>query len=418
MSVKSGRTQPLSKEKLKTAAEITNLLTNQNYALTDACLLTTLPVHENESKEWAKQYSEPTGTANAHLYSTVQAALSHLQRESKDQSVILVGQGQESLFGVARHLCDLTKTTSKKTRIHSGVLRANAVLDAFLCTKAHRYVEYQFDVVGRMVGAKYVVFGIDYSKTEKVFEYMVSGMDAVEKTALQLEGGKLSKAGEFKTLCENLKALGISSQSSLWQRCAAIHHLNSVQFVASAELNEACRVKNTHVLVLAADLLGVTADTLEGLLVSRRKTINNDLISEYLGKSLLIQILPLLSYSAMQLFARCMPLSFKTSSLNSTNGCAATILNSKTLFWSTPVHPLAPCTTTTPTYPCSICCSKSLQMTLQPASGWTRDLAWSSASLLPSAKPYPYSLSPLPEASPFTLATLSTTPCPYNPQSI
>ena len=121
-----------------------------------------------------------------------------------------------------------------------------------------------------------------------VFEYLISG---VEDKSLYLDSPspyllqKPSKAASqsFTTLVDNLKALGINA-SSLWRKCAAILHLRSIQFIASPNPNEACRVKNSNVLVQVADLLGVTCEVLEGALVSKIKTINNDLISEYLGK--------------------------------------------------------------------------------------------------------------------------------------
>lgn len=61
-------------------------------------------------------------------------------------------------------------SSRQKSRVQSAVLRADHVLSALFHARtpsnvhkslASRYVEYQFDAVGRMVGAKYICFGLD-----------------------------------------------------------------------------------------------------------------------------------------------------------------------------------------------------------------------------------------------------------------
>jgi hypothetical protein len=85
---------------------------------------------------------------------------------------------------VHRHLCDLSKSAKKKSRVQSGVLRADQVLDKIFNagvgetrdkSLATRYVEYQFDAVGRMVGAKYICFGLDRNWLTGLFVFVNQG---------------------------------------------------------------------------------------------------------------------------------------------------------------------------------------------------------------------------------------------------
>lgn len=74
---------------------------------------------------------------------------------------------------ITRQLCDLSKSSKKKSRVHSSVLKVDSVLSAFgnattslnTNTSFHaRYTEYQFDAEGKMIGAKYITFLLDKSR--------------------------------------------------------------------------------------------------------------------------------------------------------------------------------------------------------------------------------------------------------------
>jgi chitin synthase len=170
---------------------------------------------------------------------------------------------------------------------------------------ATRYVEYQFDAVGRMVGGKYICFGLDrnWLTDEKsgsnfyIFYAFLEGLDASMKQELHLDerpdhynylaNGKRYQAEEqdLTILEENLKSLGIGrrQQAQLFKLMAAILNLGNITFLDNKLANESCTVKNIAQLSITAELLGVDAGALESVLTFRTRLVRRDLISVYLG---------------------------------------------------------------------------------------------------------------------------------------
>lgn len=102
---------------------------------------------------------------------------------------------------------------------------------------------------------------------------------------LKHEQGPEKDAEAFSALQENLKSLGIGrrQQAQLFKLMAAILNLGNINFVDNKTNNESCIVKNISQLSLTAELLGVDASALEGVLTFKTRLVRRDLISVYLG---------------------------------------------------------------------------------------------------------------------------------------
>ncbi|KAJ3089172.1 hypothetical protein HK102_007026 [Quaeritorhiza haematococci] len=257
-----------------------------------------------------------------HVFELAASAYFHMVREREDQSIIMSGETgsgkTECAKLITRHLCDLSKSSKKKSRVHSAVLKVDSVVTAFghawtpmnrNASCVGRYTEYQFDGRGKMVGAKYidcllekgrVVGAEDGGRSFNVFYQLLGGASQEEKglwhisdrpdhfhylSQSKIRTVTLEDGQNFATLRENMKTLGIGrrQQAQLFQLMAAILHLGNINFVDDPnDGNEACTVRNYAQLTLTADLLGLHPQTLENVLTSKTKLVRRDLISMFL----------------------------------------------------------------------------------------------------------------------------------------
>ncbi|KAI8824195.1 chitin synthase-domain-containing protein [Fimicolochytrium jonesii] len=276
------------------------------------------------SKEYADAYKQSPGTVShpPHVFHIASSAYRHMVRSQQDQCVILSGESgsgkSQSHRFITRHLCDLSKTSLKKSKVHSAVLKVDSVLSAFgnaqtpFNTDAScytRYAEYQFDKRGKMVGLKLVDYLLEKSRVTgaedggrsfHIFYYLLAGATPDEKMQLHLSDPahfhylnqstvRVATADSLVALDElrdNLKSLGIGrrQQAQLWQLLAAILHLGNITFHDDPNnTQESCSVRNYAQLELVASLLGLHPAAIEAVLTYRTKRVGRDITSIFLN---------------------------------------------------------------------------------------------------------------------------------------
>jgi chitin synthase len=223
----------------------------------------------------------------------------------------------ESIKMIVRHLCDLSKTSKKKTKVQSNILKVESVLSAFGnaatpfnsdATCFTKYYELQFNK-GKMVGMKLIEYMLEKSRvsgaldggfTFHVFYYLLAGATHEERTNLHLSDAahfqylavKMRTAGfaqskgtaQMDALRDVLKSVGIGrrQQTQLWQLLAAVLHIGNINFSESQKTGEACSIKNYPQLQLVADMLGVSPAALQTVLTTRLRHFGRDAIASYL----------------------------------------------------------------------------------------------------------------------------------------
>ncbi|KAL6630258.1 chitin synthase-domain-containing protein [Neocallimastix sp. 'constans'] len=255
------------------------------------------------------------------IFQLVNSTYLHMIREKEDQSIIINGEcasGKTEIYkSIARHLCYLTRETKKKTITQSAILKINKVLDSFgtattlnnpSSSRFGKYIEYQFDRTGKIIGAKLVHYCLEKDRVSKVpedernfniFYHFLASATSNEKSTLDISDPSgfeyLSQNNLYKR-CTNddsldgrelrsaLKAFGIGvrQQAQIFQLLAAILHLGNIVFVDTKNGQETCEIKNYQLVEFIAQLLGVTPDALENVLTYQTKCIRKDVFTEYL----------------------------------------------------------------------------------------------------------------------------------------
>lgn len=219
---------------------------------------------------------------------------------------------------IIRHLCDLSKSSTKKTKVHSNILKVENVLSAFgnattpfnqNATCFTKYFELQCSK-GKMVGMKAIQYLLEKSRvsgstdgayTFHIFYYLLEGLTNEERDGLRLidaahftylstnnkRSARYARSESFSqmnSLRENLKSLGISrmQQSQLWSVLAAILHIGNINFHDSDKIGEPCSIKNYTQLHFVAEILGVTPESLQTILTCRTRYVKNQAVSSYL----------------------------------------------------------------------------------------------------------------------------------------
>ncbi|ORX87273.1 hypothetical protein BCR32DRAFT_215396 [Anaeromyces robustus] len=295
-------------------------------------LLYTNPFCEDESfsDRMSKKYvNDCRSYSNDHtplppsIYDMVNSAYTHMIREKEDQSIVISGDGgsgkTEIFKAVANHLCHLTRETKKKTITQSAILKINKILGSFgtaqtlinpSSSRFGKYIEYQFDRTGKIIGAKLVHYCLEKARVSKVpedernfnvFYHLLASASSSEKSNLNLSNPSsynyLSQNSLYKRTTNDdtldgrelrtaLKAFGIGSrqQAQVFQLLAAILHLGNINFVNKPKnVKEPCSIKNYDQVEYVAELLGVTAEALETTLTYQAKCINSDVFTSLLN---------------------------------------------------------------------------------------------------------------------------------------
>jgi len=258
----------------------------------------------------------------SNIFQLVNSTYLHMIREKEDQSIIINGEcasGKTEIYkAIARHICHLTRESKKKTITESAILKINKVLDSFgtattlnnpSSSRFGKYIEYQFDRTGKIIGAKLVHYCLEKDRVSRVpddernfnvFYHFLASATSNEKSTLDLtepSGFEYLSQNRYYKRCTNddqldgrelrsaLKAFGIGvrQQAQIFQLLAAILHLGNIEFVdAPKNAQETCNIKNYELVEFIAELLGVTPDALEDVLTYQTKCIRSDVFTEYL----------------------------------------------------------------------------------------------------------------------------------------
>ncbi|KAI9208155.1 chitin synthase-domain-containing protein [Polychytrium aggregatum] len=257
----------------------------------------------------------------AHIFDLAASVYFHMLNLQMDQSLILCGDTgagkSEARKLFVRQLCALSKT-KKKSKVLSGVVKSDILLESFghartannpNSSRFGRYIEFQFDTDGKMVGMKVLPYLLEKARVTHVpkeersfhvFYQLLAGATEEERLQLQLaepsqfaylSSTKYSRiypddAIKFNELKDNMKSVGIGrrQQTQIFQLLAAILHLGNIQFGDDPDRpQEPCVVKNPQILQFVAVLLGVTPENLEYCLTYKTKLVKNELCTVFLN---------------------------------------------------------------------------------------------------------------------------------------
>jgi len=175
-----------------------------------------------------------------------------------------------------------------------------------------KYTELQFSERGRLCGVKTLDYYLERNRVSAVpsgernfhiFYYLVAGASSEERQHLHLEktthrylgqrgttaarptGGHDDDGQRFDQLKIALKTIGFSKRhvAQTCQLVAAILHLGNLEFIIDKVRNEdAAVVRNTDVLDLVSDFLGVHPSALESALSYKTKLVKKELCTVFL----------------------------------------------------------------------------------------------------------------------------------------
>ncbi|KAG2220910.1 hypothetical protein INT45_013039 [Circinella minor] len=280
----------------------------------------TLPLNDDQTglefvasyKDTNIQQGQESQQQQPHIFDLVNRAYFYMRRTGNDQGILVVGEsgsGKTQIRNlIIRHLVRLS-SHKKETKVQAQLIHSQAILDCFGSAATHQnkdasrygyYAEIQFSERGRMVGAKTIHYFLEKSRLTstsdaqfQVFHHLLRGATQDERQQLQLQ-----QPTEFNYLRNNLqrqhqqqddnlvdlksalKSAGFRREhiQRILQLLAALLHLGNLQFVDPGGFNnqDAAYVKNTDVLDLVADFLGVDPRALENVLVFKTALIRKD----------------------------------------------------------------------------------------------------------------------------------------------
>lgn len=206
----------------------------------------------------------------------------------------------------------------KGSKLSTQIPSAEFVLESFgnartlfnpNASRFGKYTELQFTERGRLSGVKTLDYYLERSRVAgapsgernfHIFYYLVAGASAEERQHLKLTdkttfrylGPRQATAprpeedgGRFDQLKVALKSVGLSKRvvAQTCQLLAAILHLGNLEFIVDRQRNEdAAVVKNTDVLEIVAEFLGVQPQALENALSCKMKLVKKELCTVFL----------------------------------------------------------------------------------------------------------------------------------------
>ncbi|CCM03060.1 uncharacterized protein FIBRA_05180 [Fibroporia radiculosa] len=262
-----------------------------------------------------------------HIFQLANNAYYHMRRTTQDQSILLSGETgsgkSESRRLAIKTLLELSVSQpgKKGSKLSTQVPAAEFVLEAFgnartlfnpNASRFGKYTELQFTDRGRLSGMKTLDYYLERNRVAAVpsgernfhiFYYLVAGASAEERQHMHLtekttfrylgqrnvgargNAGRNEDAVRFEQLKMALKNVGFSKRhvAQTCQLVAAILHLGNLEFTIDRARNEeAAVVRNTDVLEIVADFLGVQPSTLETALTYRTKLMKKELCTVFL----------------------------------------------------------------------------------------------------------------------------------------
>lgn len=256
-----------------------------------------------------------------HIYEVATKAYHAMRRRAEDQTVIisgLSGSGKsETLRAVVSQLSLLAKKSKKEAKLHLQLQQAQLVLEHFCNAKtlgnnnaslSNCFQELQYNERGRIVGCKWLVFGLQKHRVSgtpanersfHVFYEFLSGASGQERQLWKLRDPisyhylrqsqcfkitGVDDAFQYNDLCEGLRALGMKAEQKdyLFGLLAAILHLGDLEFQDQGD-QDACQVTNYQQLELCAEFLGVSPSALSTCLTYQTKLVGSELCTVFLS---------------------------------------------------------------------------------------------------------------------------------------
>ncbi|KAI0074333.1 glycosyltransferase family 2 protein [Panus rudis PR-1116 ss-1] len=262
-----------------------------------------------------------------HVFQLANNAYYHMRRTTQDQCILLTGETgsgkSESRRLAIKTLLELSVSNpgKKGSKLATQVPAAEFVLETFgnartlfnpNASRFGKYTELQFTDRGRLCGVKTLDYYLERNRVAgapsgernfHIFYYLVAGAAAEERQHMHLsdkttfrylgqrtppprgQQGRDDDAVRFEQLKMALKNVGFSKRhvAQTCQLIAAILHLGNLEFTIDRHRNEdAAVVRNTDVLAIVADFLGVQPAALEATLSYRTKLVKKELCTVFL----------------------------------------------------------------------------------------------------------------------------------------
>ncbi|KXN87631.1 Chitin synthase 8 [Leucoagaricus sp. SymC.cos] len=252
-----------------------------------------------------------------HVFQLANNAYYHMRRTAQDQSILFSGESgsgkSENRRLAIKTLLELSVSNpgKKGAKLASQVPAAEFVIESFgnartlfnpNASRFGKYTELQFTERGRLCGIKTLDYYLERNRVATVpsgernfhiFYYLVAGASPEERLHLHLLdkmtyrylGGLRGPTAGAGGRQQAVKNIGMSKRhvAQTCQLIAAILHLGNLEFIIDRHRNEdAAVVRNTDVLEVVADFLGVSASALEAALSYKTKLVKKELCTVFL----------------------------------------------------------------------------------------------------------------------------------------
>ncbi|KAF8314090.1 glycosyltransferase family 2 protein [Clavulina sp. PMI_390] len=276
--------------------------------------------------QYAAEYrdtAEERTTLPPHIFQLANNAYYHMRRTNQDQSIMFSGETgsgkSESRRLAIKSIIELSVSNpgKKGAKLGNQIPSAEYVLESFgsartlfnpNASRFGKYTELQFSDRGRLAGVKTLDYYLERNRVAgapsgernfHIFYYLLVGASQEERQHLHLNertvyrylthgGGNPYQEDDgpkFERLKQALKTVGFSKRSvaQTCQLIAAILHLGNIEFTRDKNRNvDAAVVKNTDVLAIVSDFLGVQPRALEQVLSYKTKLVKNELLTIFL----------------------------------------------------------------------------------------------------------------------------------------
>ncbi|KAJ3510325.1 hypothetical protein NLJ89_g4744 [Agrocybe chaxingu] len=280
--------------------------------------------------KYAAEYrdsSEQKERLPPHIFQIANNAYYHMRRTTQDQCIVFSGETgsgkSENRRLAIKSLLELSVSNpgKKGSKLANQVPAAEFVLETFgnartlfnpNASRFGKYTELQFSERGRLTGVKTLDYYLERNRVAAVpsgernfhiFYYLVAGASPEERQHLHLldkttyrylgqrgtagrpNGGRDDDGLRFDQLKIALKTIGFSKRhvAQTCQLIAAILHLGNLEFTIDRHRNEdAAVVRNTDILEIVSDFLGIHSATLESALSYKTKLVKKELCTVFL----------------------------------------------------------------------------------------------------------------------------------------
>ncbi|KAF5373421.1 hypothetical protein D9615_009450 [Tricholomella constricta] len=262
-----------------------------------------------------------------HIFQLANNAYYHMRRTTQDQTIVFSGETgsgkSENRRLAIKTLLELSVSNpgKKGSKLATQVPASEFVLETFgnartlfnpNASRFGKYTELQFSERGRICGIKTLDYYLERNRVAgapsgernfHIFYYLVAGASAEERQHLHLfdkttyrylgqrgaggrpNGGRDDDEVRFEQLKVALKTIGLSKRhvAQTCQLLAAILHLGNLEFTIDRSRNEdAAVVRNTDLLNVVAEFLGIHSSALESALSYKTKLMKKELCTVFL----------------------------------------------------------------------------------------------------------------------------------------